>query len=60
MTQRGEASRALLISRGDWTPIVTQPTSAVLALPTMALIVWPLVKSRRVRPRTKDGPATPS
>jgi putative tricarboxylic transport membrane protein len=52
--------RALLLSRGDWTPIVTQPISVVLALATLALIVWPLVKSRRGRARTRDGSTTPS
>jgi putative tricarboxylic transport membrane protein len=52
--------RALLLSRSDWTPIVTQPISAVLALATLALIVWPQVKPRRGRARTKDGSTTPS
>ena len=36
--------RALLISRGDATELVTRPISAVLAVVTVVVIVWPLVK----------------
>lgn len=41
--------RALLISRGDMTELVTRPISAVLAAVTVLVIVWPLVKMVRRR-----------
>tara|TARA_R110002033_G_scaffold5301_5_gene23244 strand:- start:5398 stop:6894 length:1497 start_codon:yes stop_codon:yes gene_type:complete len=41
--------RALLISRGDVTELVTRPISAVLAAVTVLVIVWPLVKMVRRR-----------
>lgn len=41
--------RALLISRGDATELVTRPMSAVLAILTVLVIVWPLVKMVRRR-----------
>ncbi|WP_028954919.1 tripartite tricarboxylate transporter permease [Sulfitobacter sp. 20_GPM-1509m] len=41
--------RALLISRGDVTELVTRPISAVLAAVTVLVIVWPLVKMARRR-----------
>ncbi|MEX1234889.1 MAG: tripartite tricarboxylate transporter permease [Roseovarius sp.] len=37
--------RALLISRGDVTELVTRPLSAVIAVATVALILWPLVRA---------------
>ena len=43
--------RALLISRGDATELVTRPISAVLAVVTVLVIVWPLVKMMRRRRR---------
>lgn len=41
--------RALLISRGDATELLTRPISAVLALATIAMILWPIVKALRAR-----------
>lgn len=41
--------RALLISRGDPTELVTRPISAVLAMATVLAILWPLLKGLRRR-----------
>lgn len=41
--------RALLISRGDPTELVTRPISAVLAMATVLVILWPLLKGLRRR-----------
>lgn len=44
--------RALLISRGDPTELLTRPLSAVLALATLGMIIWPIIKLlRRARHR---------
>jgi putative tricarboxylic transport membrane protein len=39
--------RALLISRGDPTELLTRPLSAVLALATLGMIIWPILKLLR-------------
>ncbi|KJS41463.1 tripartite tricarboxylate transporter permease [Roseovarius sp. BRH_c41] len=39
--------RALLISRGDPTELLTRPLSAVLAFATLGMIVWPMLKLLR-------------
>lgn len=41
--------RALLISRGDASELFTRPLSAVLAVMTLLVILWPLVKAIRRR-----------
>jgi putative tricarboxylic transport membrane protein len=41
--------RALLISRGDPTDLLTRLLSAVLALATLGMLVWPIVKAIRGR-----------
>lgn len=41
--------RALLISRGDPTELVTRPISAVIAVATVALVLWPVVRNLRRR-----------
>ena len=41
--------RALLISRGDPTELLTRPLSAALALATLALILWPIVRAWRAQ-----------
>ncbi len=41
--------RALLISRGDATELLTRPISAVLAVATVLVILWPLIKAVRRR-----------
>jgi putative tricarboxylic transport membrane protein len=41
--------RALLISRGDATELVTRPISAILATATVLIILWPIYKSFRDR-----------
>lgn len=38
--------RALLISRGDPTELVTRPLSAIIALATLGLILWPVFRGR--------------
>ncbi|MEO1092180.1 MAG: tripartite tricarboxylate transporter permease [Pseudomonadota bacterium] len=43
--------RALLISRGDPADLVTSPISAVIALGTLAMILWPMVRAARARTR---------
>ncbi|MEL6219441.1 MAG: tripartite tricarboxylate transporter permease [Pseudomonadota bacterium] len=39
--------RALLISRGDATELLTRPISAVLAVATVLVILWPIQKALR-------------
>jgi putative tricarboxylic transport membrane protein len=39
--------RALLISRGDATELLTRPISATLAVATVLVIAWPLIKAMR-------------
>lgn len=39
--------RALLISRGDATELLTRPISATLAIATVLVIAWPLIKAIR-------------
>lgn len=39
--------RALLISRGDATELLTRPISATLAIATVLIIAWPLIKAAR-------------
>lgn len=46
--------RAMLISRGDPTELVSRPISAVIALATAALIIWPMIRSYRQRKRCAD------
>lgn len=41
--------RALLISRGDVTELVTRPLSAALAIATILVIAWPLIKAIRTK-----------
>ena len=41
--------RALLISRGDPTDLLTRPISTFLALATVAMLLWPLVKMAKHR-----------
>ena len=41
--------RALLISRGDPTDLLTRPISTVLALATVAMLLWPLIAMVRNR-----------
>ncbi|MEO0624703.1 MAG: tripartite tricarboxylate transporter permease [Pseudomonadota bacterium] len=41
--------RALLISRGDATELLTRPISAVLAVATVLVILWPIQKALRNR-----------
>jgi len=41
--------RALLIARGDATELFTRPLSAVLAIATLLVLVWPIVKALRQR-----------
>ena len=43
--------RALLISRGDPTELFTRPLSAVIALATLGLVLWPILKSLKARRR---------
>ena len=43
--------RALLISRGDPTELFTRPLSAVIALATLGLVLWPILKSQKARRR---------
>lgn len=43
--------RALLISRGDATELLTRPLSAVLAIATLGMILWPIAKALRGRKR---------
>lgn len=47
--------RALLISRGDATELVTRPISAVLAIATVIVILWPVYKALRKR-RSDEKP----
>lgn len=41
--------RAMLISRGDPTELLTRPISAVLAVFTVMVLLWPLIKYLRTR-----------
>lgn len=41
--------RALLISRGDATELLTRPLSAVLAVATVLVLLWPMIKLLRHR-----------
>ncbi len=41
---------ALRIGRGDWSILFVNTTSQVLVAMTVAVVVWPLVKKRLVRP----------
>ncbi len=41
--------RALLISRGDASELITRPISAVLALATLGMILWPIIKALRAK-----------
>ena len=41
--------RALLISRGDATELFTRPISAVLAIATILVVVWPIYKAVKGR-----------
>jgi putative tricarboxylic transport membrane protein len=43
--------RALLLSRGDPLELLTRPISATLAIATLGMILWPLVKAFRRRRR---------
>lgn len=45
--------RALLISRGDPTELFTRPLSAVIALATLGLVLWPILKSLKARRRAQ-------
>ena len=42
--------RALLISRGDPSDLLTRPLSAVLAVATVGVLLWPVLKFLR-KPR---------
>lgn len=48
--------RALLISRGDATELVTRPVSAVIALATLALVLWPILRACRRRAKAPADP----
>ncbi|SHF80095.1 hypothetical protein SAMN05444273_1139 [Litoreibacter ascidiaceicola] len=39
--------RALLISRGDATELLTRPISETLAIATLLVIAWPLIRAFR-------------
>ena len=47
--------RALLISRGDPTDLLTRPISTVLALATVAMLLWPLIAMVRNRQAKRAG-----
>ena len=47
--------RALLISRGDPTDLLTRPISTFLALATVAMLLWPLIKMTRHRRSKRAG-----
>ncbi len=47
--------RALLISRGDATELVTRPISAVLAIATVLVILWPIFKALRQRRQVPES-----
>lgn len=46
--------RALLIGRGDVTELVTRPISATLAIVTVLILLWPIVRALRARPRASS------
>ncbi len=48
--------RALLISRGDATELLTRPISAVLAIATLLVILWPVFKAIRNRRAMREQP----
>lgn len=48
--------RALLISRGDATELLTRPLSAVLAFFTVAVLLWPLIRLLRRKSREASQP----
>ena len=50
--------RALLISRGDPTELFTRPLSAVLAVLTLLIVIWPLIRVLRRRRSTDIPPTT--
>ena len=50
--------RALLISRGDPAELFTRPLSAVLALATLGMFVWPLLKLLRSKRRKGQSSGT--
>mgnify|MGYP001149935352 CR=1 FL=1 len=43
--------RALLIARGDATELLTRPLSAALAIATLLVLVWPVLKANKIRRR---------
>ncbi|AHD08851.1 tripartite tricarboxylate transporter permease [Phaeobacter gallaeciensis] len=47
--------RALLIARGDATDLVTRPISAVLAIATALVILWPIIKMLRTKNSSVDS-----
>ena len=47
--------RALLISRGDATELVTRPISAVLAIATVLVILWPIFKALRQKRQVRES-----
>lgn len=47
--------RALLISRGDATELLTRPISAALAVATVLVIAWPIAKAMRRRRGTREA-----
>ena len=47
--------RALLISRGDATDLLTRPISAALAITTLLVIVWPIAKAMRRRRDAREA-----
>ncbi len=47
--------RALLISRGDATELLTRPISATLAIATLLVIAWPIAKAMRRRRGTREA-----
>ncbi|MGR3548731.1 MAG: hypothetical protein ACU0DX_16485, partial [Roseovarius sp.] len=50
--------RALLISRGDPAELFTRPLSAVLALATPGMIIWPRLKLLRSKRSEGQSPGT--
>jgi putative tricarboxylic transport membrane protein len=47
--------RALLISRGDATELLTRPISAGLAIATVLVLIWPIAKAVRRRNRSRQA-----
>jgi putative tricarboxylic transport membrane protein len=50
--------RAMLISRGDPTELLTRPISFVLAVCTFMVLLWPLIKYLRKRSNSKKADET--